>query len=162
MAEIKIDSKSLKVIVKMQEFNKATVRGMRQAWFKVGKDLIKTANDHILATDKSGILYGVVRRGGKKRLVKLRPGLPTHRASAPGQPPANLNSDLRKSLGFKIRGAREMAFSADTPYAGRLERGGGAIEPRPYLLRSVRDNERNIQRHFKREIARAIEKGFKS
>ena len=158
MAEFKIKDKSRKVIVKMENLSQLTNQSMRQAWFRVGKDLIKTAKTHILASDKAGILYGVVRRGGKKRLVKLRSGLPTHRASAPGQPPANLNSDLRKSLDFKIRGTRQLTFSANTPYARRLELGGGAIAKRPYLIRSAKDNLRNIERHFQTELRKRLER----
>ena len=156
MAEVQFDQKSLKVIVQLREIEKINKRGMRQAWFKVGKDLIKTANGRILAKDKKGRLYGIIIRGGKKRLTSVRSGLKTHRASAPGQSPANLNSDLRKSLKFQIRGSSLLEFSANTVYARGLELGTANIEPRPYMFQSVVDNRRNIERHFADEIR----KGF--
>ncbi len=156
MVAVRIDEKSLKVMVKLENLAVVGRRAMRQAWFKVGRDIKKTAETHILATDKSGILYGVIVRGGKKRLVKLRAGLRTHRSSAPGQPPANLNSDLRRSLKYQIRGTRRLEFSANTDYARRLELGGGAIKPRPYMIRSIKDNLRNIEKHFEDEIGKAF------
>ena len=159
MGEAKINEKSLRIVFKLQNTRTINQRSMRQAFFKIGKDLIKTANGHILDKNKTGILYGVVIRNGKKRLVKARSGLRTHRASAPGQSPANLNSDLRRSLQFQIRGSNFMEFFAETPYASRLEKGDNIIKKRPYMFKSAKENLRNMQRHFfdefKKEFKRA-------
>lgn len=158
MAEVKFDQKSLKVIVKIKDLKRISEKGMRQAWFKIGKDLVKTANGRILAKDKKGRLYGIIIRNGKKRLTSVRAGLKTHRASAPGQSPANLNGDLRRSLKTKIRGSSMLEFSANTDYARGLELGTSSAKPRPYMFPSVVDNRRNIERHFAEEIKKGIKR----
>jgi hypothetical protein len=156
MVDVTIKEKSRKVILKLQNLNKVSKDSIRLAFFRIGSDLIKTASGHISAKDKTGILYGVVVKNGKKRLVPLRAGLRTHRASAPGQSPANLNGILRRSLRYDIRGIKLLQFSANTPYARRLELGGGSIKKRPYLFRSAKENLRNMEKHFEREIQRAL------
>ena len=88
--------------------------------------------------------------------MPLRSGLRTHRASAPGQAPANLNGDLRNSLKYDIRGTKLLEFSANTVYARALELGRNTIKPRPYLFRSVKENLRNIEKHFETELKKGL------
>ena len=156
MVDVTIKEESRKVILKLENLDTLSKKAMREAFFRIGTDLIKTANDHILSSNKTGILYSIIVRNGKKRLIPLRPGLRTHRASAPGQAPANLNSDLRRSLRYRIRGRRLLEFSANTPYARALELGSKNIAPRPYLFRAVKENLRNIEKHFEDEIKKKI------
>lgn len=82
-------------------------------------------------------------RASGKRNRSLR-SLGFHKASAPGQPPAADTGDLRRSwqVGFGAISSRSGVFSGGRyvmkigsalPYSRRLEFGGGAIAPRPYL-----------------------------
>lgn len=124
-----------------------TKKSLRSAMFSISRDLKKTAADGILEKPKHGNLYLVELKG---RLVK-------HRASAPHEDPAELTGALRRSLKTNIIGSNELEFGAGNeahaPYARALELGAlirlrtGVtirIEPREFLKRSIRKNNRNI------------------
>lgn len=136
----------------MRGLDRAPRRGIRQGFYALGKDLVKQARQNIIKGPKTGKLY---RIPGRKRL---------HRASAPGQPPANRKGDLQKSVGFQLQGSHEMEYGyRDTVAYGRiLELGGDAgvggrshIDPRPNLTTVVEDSPKNAREHFTREIHKA-------
>lgn len=134
---------------------KNTRHGIRQAFFAQGKDLVSMAQSLIIKGPKTGRLY---RIPGRRR---------RHRASAPGQPPANLSGSLRKSIDFQIHGAQQLEFgsrpgkfggtTANTAnYAKVLEEGGGRIQKRPYLEPTVKKNQRNLQKHSRNRLRQAL------
>lgn len=57
----------------------------------------------------------------------------THRASAPGQPPATDTGRLANNIKADIQGIRATVFT-DVDYAPFLEFGTRTIEPRPFLF----------------------------
>lgn len=129
-----------------------TQRGMRQALFAIGKDYLATANQNILHEEKRGRLYLVRGPSGRTR---------RHRASAPGQSHANLTGKLRRSMGWKVRGATQLEFGygvteETTLYAKTIERGGGRIKPRPTLIISITQNRRNTMNHIERLARRGL------
>jgi hypothetical protein len=162
MIKITASPENNKIIVQINNIAKASKEGIRKAFYFIGKDLVQTGNELILDQDKNGELY-VKRLGG--RLVR-------HRASSPGQPPANFTGNLRKSLGFDVRGSEQLEFGSRSgppaagvspkqnvaDYAKDLEVGSSKVEARPYLKPSVKLNERNSYTHFETQLKREITK----
>jgi len=146
--DFKSDPSNRKVFIQIRNLPEINRRAIRKAFYFVGKDLVSEARSSILRKPKSGRTY-VVYKGGRRRL---------HRSSAPGEAPANLTGDLRRSVDFKVRGGNQMEFGADTPYARRLELGGGNIAARPYLIAAIEKEERNTMSHFRREIEKELKK----
>jgi len=129
-----------KVFIQIGRLEQSNKRALRQAFYFIGKDLVKDARDSIRKRPKSGRTYIINNR--------------RHRASAPGEPPANLTGLLARSINFRVQGWSKMEIGADTPYARALELGNpkGNLEPRPYLIAAINKNERNTRRHFDREL----------
>ena len=75
-------------------------------------------------------LAGVSRNAGA-RSAGANGGL--HRASAPGQPPANETGYLISSIGVRTAGRLSAEVVAAAPYALALEYGTNRIAPRPFL-----------------------------
>ncbi|MCK5017302.1 MAG: hypothetical protein KAS32_09530, partial [Candidatus Peribacteraceae bacterium] len=92
------DKKNLRAAIQISQLSERNARGIRQAFYKLGKDLRKTASDLILEKPKHGRLYRI-RRG---KLIRK------HRASAAGEAPANLSGRLRRSLDFNVVGSERM------------------------------------------------------
>ncbi len=141
-----------------------TKEGIKNGFYYLGKDLVRTAQKLILKKPKTGRIYKIRQL---KRTI-------THQASAPGEAPANLSGKLRKSIDFLVTGGVKMEFGAleggtgqrGVKYARPLERGtrnagvkhNVVIKPRPFLIRAIKLNYRNAQRHLDREINKALTK----
>lgn len=135
-------------------------RAIRQAFYNIGKDLLNTSRSMILEGPKSGKVY-VVKKGAANRSYR-------HQSSAPGQAPANLTGNLRKSIGFDVRGSEQLEFGSRSgppaagvspnqnvaEYARALELGNNSrnLEKRPYLKPSIVSNQRNATEHFETAI----------
>lgn len=157
MIDVYEDSATRQAFISIDNLEQATRRGIRQGFFRSGQKLRADARRNIIKGPKTGRLYRV--RGRKRR----------HRASAPGESPANLTGNLQRSVGFQIYGMDRMEF-------GYRESGGGArsgsafygkflelgthkratgqrlIEPRPNLNPTVKRNNRNVQRYMESAI----------
>lgn len=162
MFRVSLDPKSQKAFIHIENSGRAAKEGVRQAFYKLGKDLKATANKLILDGPKTGRTY-LIRIGGR---------LKRHQASAPGEAPANLTGNLRKSIGFDVRGSESMEFGSRSgppaagispkqnvaAYSKYLEVGSSKIAPRPYLKPSIEENSRNAIEHFTTEITRQLDK----
>jgi len=148
------DYKNKKVYAQIDRLERQSRRAVRQGFFRLGNDLKETSRRLIIDPPKTGRLY---RISGRKR---------KHRASAPGQPPANMTGSLQRSISFKIKGAESMEFGSNPQksdsakktwlYARRLEVGDARIARRPYLEPSVRKNARNGRKHFESELRKEL------
>lgn len=98
-------------------------KGLRNALFEIGKDAARAAAALINNNGRSGRLYFY---GGKP-----------HRASAPGEPPANRTGRLKKSMDYSVHGDYQVEFGSTASYAKDLEEGSDKIEPRPFLKEVV-------------------------
>ena len=158
MFTVRADVENEKVFGDVRLNATGTRRALRQAWFEVGRHLKATANAEILRRPKGGRTYFIRSRSSGK--------LRRHVASAPGETHANMFGDLRKSLGWKIRGDQGGEFgygaapgSKVPDYAGAIELGrlDGSIEPRPSignaLDASARDIEVTLADHIERSLA---------
>lgn len=148
-----------KAFLKMMGLEGATRRSIRHAWFELGKDLRAEANREILRKPKSGRVYVVRGRGGRRR---------RHVASAPGETHANLTGKLRRSIGWKVSGSDQMDFgygvastgrNAAPPYAPAIEfgRADGSIAPRPSLQNAIRATQRRVPVEFEDQMERETE-----
>jgi len=127
----------------LKEFSE---RGIRQGFYHLGSRLYKSVRKDILSkTGKTGRTY-LIRRGGRR----LR-----HRASAPGQFSANLTGELRRSTGFTVRGHKQMDFGFGAKHGLFQEEGTSRMGARPNLGQTVKKNEGNAYKDFKREIKKA-------
>lgn len=129
-----------KVIKQVKSLSESTRRGIRRAYYFIGKDLVDDAQQVIIRGPKTGKLYRI--KGRKKR----------HRASSPGEPPANRTGRLQRSIDFAVKGSTSLEFGAGVMYAGFLELGTSKMEERPYLIKAIENNERNTEFHFERNI----------
>jgi hypothetical protein len=84
--------------------------------------------------------------------VYKRPGGRIHIASRPGNPPAVDYENLIKSIDVVKTGRASWRVQTDSPYAHRLEFGGGNIEARPVW----RPTARKHQASFKSAMLLAI------
>ncbi len=125
------DRSNKKVFLQIDRLEDRTRRGIRQFWFILGKSLLKSFNAAVLQKPRSGRVYRI-RRGKTRR---------RHIASRPGESPANISGNYRRSAGFQIRGANEMQFGAGAEYAGFLENGTSKMAARPGLGNAVKDTE---------------------
>lgn len=146
----KADRANRKVLLEIDGIEDRVRRSVRQGFFALGKDLRKTASDAILEKPKGGKTYIRRTATGRKR---------RHVASAPGETHANMSGKLRRSLGFKVRGAHELEFGygvdKDAPeYGIYLEEGTRNMGQRPSLGNAVEDTTRNAENYFDDEFRR--------
>ena len=131
MPRLVSDKSNKRVDTQLNDLNDLTRRGIRRFWFALGKTLTKSFNQAVLAKPRAGRVYKV-RRGKTTR---------RHVASRPGETPANLSGNYRKSIGYQIRGTMEMQFGNSAEYAGFLENGTSRMAERPGLGNAVDDTE---------------------
>lgn len=81
----------------------------------------------------------------------------THRASAPGEPPASDTGRLANSIVFKDEGRLAVSVGSDVVYASYLEFGTSRMAPRPAWTPAV-ENERKA---FQQRISEAVKRGMK-
>lgn len=117
--------------------------GVEKALWQSGKDVLQEFSRQVLAKDKRGTLY--IRRD---RLGRGR----RHRASAPGQTPANRTGNYRKSRDFSVDGAHQLAVGLRAEYAGYLEIGTSRMKARPGMANSIQASRRNILRNLSTNI----------
>ncbi len=147
--DIKSGRDNRKVFVQIDDLNERTRRGIRQGFFQLGNQLVRTLSKQVLDKNKRGRTYTRKDRAGRRR---------RHVSSASGQSPANRTGNYRKNAGYQIRGAEQMEFGIrdGAPYALFLEEGTRTMAPRPGLGNSVRANQRNARSYFDSSIDREL------
>jgi HK97 gp10 family phage protein len=146
MIEMKAEPSNEKAIKSVDEIAKRTHEGIRQGFFKLGKDLREEAKRLITEPPKTGRIYRV-RIGGKIVL---------HQASAAGEAPANMTGALKSTVGYDVSGANQITFGAGNKdkvkYAGYLENGTKKMAKRPYLKPAIEKSKARAFEHLKTEI----------
>lgn len=127
---LSIDSRSRKVLVKLDNLDKGLKKSLRNGLYTVGKLLRSTASRNILKRGRQGRVYKHKRR--------------RHVSSVPGESWANKSGAARRAIKFKVRGSEELFFGTNHAYSGFLEFGTRRIKPRPAYLISLRENNKNI------------------
>jgi len=119
-----------KVLVDVGDIKNRFDQGIRDAFFDQGDRNVKYARKEILKRNKTGNLYMI-----KGKL---------HRASAPGEFPANLSGKLRKSISYTVRGSNSMEFGDKVEYGKYLELGTEHMKPREHIIRTVKERARDF------------------
>lgn len=136
-------------------------RAVRRSFFELGDHLKReTSRDILDRASKRGRVYLISDRRGRRR---------RHRSSAPGQTHANLTGRLRRSLSWKVRGARSMDFgygvsttkrNAAPEYDEHVEFGTGRMAARPSIGNNVeRHGSRRVEVDFGDALGRFMTRG---
>lgn len=149
MLEIMSGRQNVRVFKQIEDVEDRTRRGIRQGFFRLGNDLVRTLKQEALKKNKRGRTYTSRGRTGRRR---------RHVASAPGQTPANRTGNYRKNAGYQIRGSSQLEFGIrdGAPYGIFLEEGTKKMAPRPGLGNSVKANERNARMDFDSSLDREL------
>lgn len=134
-----------RVFFQLSKADDKTKRGIRQGFFRLGARLKLEMNRAVLAKNKSGRVYIRTDRSGRRRL---------HRASAPGQTPANRTGNYRRNIGFQIRGSKQLEFGVrnGAKYAVFLEKGTSRMKPRPGVGNAVKATTRDARNFFESSL----------
>lgn len=166
--------KNRRIEVQLHNIIRLSNQGVRKGFYYLGKDLVVETKRLINKKPKTGRTY-MIRKVIGGRLVR-------HIASAPGEAPARITSALFNSIDFDVQGSDRMEFGSkyNTQFTQRaigqgftvkglrktqieypkwLEEGTSKMAKRPFLLPSIRKNQRNAQEHFSREIKKALKQG---
>lgn len=124
--------------------------------YQVGQDLVRYAVTGIEREEKTGRLYRVYKKDGRKHLGGVVRGTGkkikgVHKASAPGEFPAILNGDYIRSLDFSLRGVSQLEFGSKDKKARWLEEGTGKMAPRPALGKAIKAREKEAFNYLKWE-----------
>lgn len=146
---VKPDPGNRKVLALADNLEWVTMQSIRTGYLMLGRDLKATANREILTGVKTGRVYVRRDKAGRRR---------RHRASAPGETHANRTGTLRKSLGWKVNGARwlEFGYGVDKSapdYARDVEE-GRKNAPRPTLQNAINATTRNAETYVNHAFKR--------
>lgn len=143
--EIKVTPRTKEALVKVPKHLEYHKKGMRKALSLIGRDVVREDRRLIRSPPKTGRWYYVPEL---KRL---------HRASAPGQSPANMTGRLAKSADYLTRNHQEMEVGERAPYAKFLELGTRKMKPRQHLVRAVIAVNRNAVKILEEHAIKEIE-----
>jgi len=132
---IKSDKRNEHTFVTIDKMPRATSRAIRGSLYEIGSESVKHMRNMVRTGERTGRLYG------------------DHRASAPGEPPAaRPNSRLTKGMRYTVRGDFQCEFGATAPYAVYLEDGTRNMHPRPYVIRTVKEKQRDVRDIFRKNL----------
>lgn len=153
---VKSERGNERVFTELGNLMGSTRRSVRQAWFALGKDLKDEANKEIKRKPKSGRVYRVKSRSGRRR---------RHVASAPGETHANLTGKLRRSLSWQVHGHHSMDFGygvsttaakAMPRYGPFVEFGTRRMDPRPSINNAINVTQRTAEQEFLANMKREV------
>lgn len=146
MIRIKEDRKNSYVYMQIERTPLIFQKGIKNALHEIGSENVFQLRRFIHLPPKSGRLYFFRGR--------------IHRASAPGESPANMTGRLSRTTDYKVRmgGSPQVEFGDTAFYGEYLELGTRNMDPRPHVIRTVkkkeRDNYNSLERSVKHEINR--------
>ena len=143
---LRMTPKSLQFVRGIEHHGHQIRQGARIALYNIGKKNVQHTRMLIKKGPKTGRLYRI--KGRKRR----------HRASAPGEAPANLTGRLRKSVNFNVSGYDQMEFGDGEMYGKFLETGTKKMEAREHLGKSVRANQRYAEQQLGIQPLRELQK----
>lgn len=150
--ELRSPTRNRRLFINISRIEQLTRNYIRRGFFLLGRDLGATANAEILRQPKSGRVYIRRDRAGRRR---------RHVASAPGETHANMTGDLRRSLGWRVRGHLSLEFGYGVggdgvglrgapEYAAAIEFGSRTLLARPSLRNAINSVNRNGEIYFSR------------
>ena len=132
-ARIRTTAKADQILAKIPRHKAIHQEAIEQGLFDAGVQVTREIRRLILSGPKTGRLYRI--KGRRRR----------HRASAPGEPPANLTGRLRRGYDFQVHGFARMSIVNKVPYALFLELGTRRIAPRPHVSVAIRNTQREVE-----------------
>jgi len=139
------------VILDLKSLEKKTVRGIRQAFYIIGKGAITEINKAVLEKPRGGKIY---KYKGRR-----------HIASKPGESFANRSGAARKTRGFSVTGADQVEFgfrkNGATLYTEYLENPKNKPMARPTVGNASKKMRGKAQNIMSKELKKAHEKGYK-
>ena len=142
--KVTVNAKSRKTLIEIGKSSKKIEKGIRNAFYEIGKENQRYLQRRILAKDKTGKIYPY--KGG------------SHRASAPGEFPANRSGNLRKSVGYVLQGSSSLEFGVEAEYGKYLEEGTKHIKPRKLVGETAREKQRDAVNAFLKHTDKEIKK----
>lgn len=138
-------------VLQAKNLGKISQKSLKNALFKIGNYFKEYAEKDLLYKPKSG----------KKYKVKIDGVIMAHTASKAGEPPANMTGRLKNSLAFNVTGSNEIRFGAGGEdsgviYAKFLELGTKKMAKRPFLVKSINDNARNVVVTIQSELQKEL------
>lgn len=127
---------------------------MTDVKIKIDERRLLAAPDIVRRNGRS-VVEVTIRRGDAKakELIaapghgrEYKRGSVTHRASAPGEPPATDLGNLLNGIGHEMTGDLTGAWYSTAEYSEILEFGGGHIAARPFMAPSAKAIEGDWQR----------------
>lgn len=143
---LRLEPQSLKFIREFKTQDKRILQGARIALYNIGKANVFYTRNIIKRGPKTGVLY---RIPGRKR---------RHRASAPGEAPANLTGKLRRGVNFQVKGNDQMEFGDTELYGKFLEMGTRKMARRPHLEPAVKANQRYAEQELGLQPLRELQR----
>jgi HK97 gp10 family phage protein len=99
----------------------------------------------------------LIIRGPKTGRIYIRGGNVTHRASAPGEPPANDTGRLVASIRYELTSSGTvLRVFAGTEYAAMLEFGTSKMSARPFLRRAIEETQARGMSGIEAEIRKTF------
>jgi len=151
VARLEITPNGKKILSSIRRTDEKTVKGIRRAFYEIGKRLKSSANESILRGQKTGRTY-VVTSGSVRR---------RHKTSSSGQAWANISGKARRSIGYQVSGADSLRFTgggSNAPYVKYLEEGTSKMSPRPAMRNAISDQTRNIVKYIGNFVVKEVKK----
>lgn len=123
LLEIRVDRKSREVLLRIPKLTDQYRKNVESALYDIGDEVVKETRKLIRRRNKTGRLYNFRGR--------------LHRASAPGEAPANMTGRLLKSSDYTVPNYQQMTVGEEAPYAVFLELGTRKMAPRPHLITAI-------------------------
>lgn len=147
--KVKPGRENKNIEVRIGKITARTRVALTNASHQIGNRVRREARRSILEGPKTGIAYNLRLRGKRVR----------HRASAPGEAPANFTGTLRKSITYEVAsGNRLLEITAgdgtnELEYSRILEEGDGILQ-RPYLITAITRLRRDTVKYFETYLER--------
>lgn len=119
MMEIKLHPKSKSVVAKINILCEKQKENIEKALKDILPEVVKENKKLIRTGSKTGRMYG------------------SHRASAPGEAPANETGRLARSTNYGVRNWQQGYIGESVDYAKFLELGTKKMIKRPHLVRAI-------------------------
>ena len=143
--EIKASKRVREIAVSILDAEKFHQKGIENALFETGKEVVRDVRKLIKEGPKTGRIY--TYRGQH------------HQASAPGEAPANRSGRLMRSSNYSVRNWSQMTVGETAEYAGFLEHGvRGRLRVRPHLIVAVNKNAIPLIQAIEDNVKRELEK----
>jgi HK97 gp10 family phage protein len=155
---LKATKETRSVLVKVPKHVKLHKKGIEQAHYDIGDEVVKRNRKLIKSGPKTGRIYRFSARKwkalglGEPPAAKYR----VHQASAPKEAPANLTGNLAKSADYKVHGWETMSVGQSAEYAEFLEFGTRRIKPRPNLIRAINEMAGVSLQAYKRSVEKYL------